>query len=378
MEIPFHRPYITEDEINSVTECLRNGWLTMGPRTIGFEERFADFVGARHAVALNSGTAALHLALCCIDLAPGDEVIIPAMTFVATSEVVRYFGGVPVPVDIEFDTHLMDASKIEEKITNKTRAIIPVHYGGQPCDMDAIMDIALRHGLTVIEDAAHSLPAVYKGRSIGSVGHITCFSFYATKTITTGEGGMAVTDNDEWAAKMRMLRLHGISRDAWKRYTKEGTWQYDVLMNGFKYNMTDMAASMGLEQLKKMDFMNAERGRLASVYDGAFRDYDRVVPYEVRDDRRSSWHLYPLKVNTGRSAVSRDRLIDDLKSRGVMTSVHFIPLYRFSYYRNLFPGSESFPVCESVFERVLSLPLFVGMRDEEQRYVIDAVKDICR
>jgi perosamine synthetase len=378
MEIPFHRPYITEDEINSVAECLRNGWLTMGPRTIEFEERFAARIGARHAVAVNSGTAALHLALCCIDLAPGDEVIIPAMTFVATSEVVRYFGGVPVPVDIEFDTHLMDASGIEEKITARTRAIIAVHYGGQPCDMDSIMGIAGRHGLTVIEDAAHSLPAVYRGRNIGTVGDITCFSFYATKTITTGEGGMAVTDNDEWAARMRMLRLHGISRDAWKRYTKEGTWRYDVTMNGFKYNMTDMAASMGLEQMKKIDFMNDERARLASVYDSAFRAYDRVIPYEVKEGRKSSWHLYPLKVNTEKSAVSRDRLIDELKSRGVMTSVHFIPLYRFTYYRDIFPDAEKFPVCEKVFERVLSLPLFVGMTVEEQRFVIESVKEICR
>ncbi|MCL2026522.1 MAG: DegT/DnrJ/EryC1/StrS family aminotransferase, partial [Leptospirales bacterium] len=263
MDIPFHKPYITDDEINAVALCLRNGWLTMGAKTFEFEERFAATVGGKYAVAVNSGTAALHLALCCIDLKAGDEVIVPAMTFVATAEVVRYFGAKPVLVDIEYDTHLMDAAKIRQKITPRTRAIIPVHYAGQPCDMDEIMQIAEKNNLVVIEDAAHAFPAFYKGRPVGSIGHITCFSFYATKTITTGEGGMAVTDNQKWADKMRTLRLHGISKNAWNRYTKNGSWKYDVVMDGFKYNITDIASAIGIAQLEKIDFMTMERQRLS-------------------------------------------------------------------------------------------------------------------
>ncbi|MDR3237695.1 MAG: DegT/DnrJ/EryC1/StrS family aminotransferase [Spirochaetia bacterium] len=377
MEIPFHKPYITDDEINAVTLCLRNGWLTMGPKTFEFEERVAKLVGAKYAVAVNSGTAALHLALCCAGLEVGDEVIIPAMTFAATSEVVRYFGAKPVLADIEPDTHLIDAKKISAKITPKTKAIIPVHYAGQPCDMDEIMRIAGENDLMVIEDAAHALPAWYNGRSIGSIGHITCFSFYATKTITTGEGGMAVTGNAEWAEKMRTLRLHGISKDAWKRYSKDGSWKYDVTMNGFKYNTTDIASAMGIAQLDKIDFMTAERRRVALRYTELFQDCPSLVPYTVKEGRESAWHLYPLKVNTEKSIVSRDLLYIKLKEERIMTSVHFIPLYHFSAYRNICGEPADYPVCESVFERTISLPLYPGMKDEEIEFVARTVIAIC-
>ena len=376
MDIPFHKPYITDDEINAATLCLRNGWLTMGPKTFEFEERFAAAVGGKYAVAVNSGTAALHLSLCCIDLKAGDEVIVPAMTFIATAEVVRYFGAKPVLADIEYNTHLIDAAKIREKITPKTKAIIPVHYAGQPCAMDEIMQIAEENNLTVIEDAAHAFPAFYKSRPVGSIGHITCFSFYATKTITTGEGGMAVTDNREWADKMRILRLHGISKNAWNRYTKDGSWKYDVTMNGFKYNITDIASAIGIAQLDKTDFLTMERLRLSARYNELFEGKEQFVTYKIAEDRKSAWHLYPLKMLAENSKTTRDELAEELKKRGIMTSVHFIPLYHFSAYDDA-GTSLDYPVCETVFKQTISLPLYVGMKDEDINSVAKAVIDIC-
>lgn len=377
MNIPFHKPYITDDEINAVSDCLRNGWLAMGPKTFEFEKYLTELTGAKHAVAVNSGTAALHLALCCAEIGPGDEVIVPAMTFVSTAEVVRYFGATPVFVDIEFATHLIDADKIEEKITSATKVIIPVHYAGQPCDMDKIMTIAAKYNLMVIEDAAHALPAAYKNRPVGSIGHITCFSFYATKTITTGDGGMALTDNAEWAEKMRILRLHGITADAWKRYSKEGSWRYDVTANGFKYNMTDIAASIGIAQLRKLDYMNKERRRIAECYDSAFKEHSFLINYEVLADRESSWHLYPLKLNLNESRVSRDELVVQLKQVGIMTSVHFIPMYHFTAYKDIYNAGD-YPVCELVFERTISLPLYATMSENEVNFVAETVIKICK
>jgi perosamine synthetase len=261
--IPFHKPAIDEAEIRSVVETLKSGWLTTGAKVKSFEDDFARYVGSKHAVAVNSGTAALHLALDAVGIGEGDEVIVPTMTFAATAEVVLYFRAKPVLVDCRRDSFNLDPTKIEAAITPKTKAMMPVHMAGQPCEMDPILEIARRHKLRVIEDAAHSLPARYRGDMVGTIGDITCFSFYATKTITTGEGGMATTENLEWDRRMRMMSLHGISHDAWKRYTKEGSWYYEVLYPGFKYNLTDIAAAIGIEQLK-----NASRqftaGRLRS------------------------------------------------------------------------------------------------------------------
>jgi dTDP-4-amino-4,6-dideoxygalactose transaminase len=378
MQIPFHRPYITDDEVNAVVDSLRNGWLTMGHKTIRFEEMLSAYVGAKHGIAVNSCTAALHLALHCIGLGAGDEVIIPTMTFTATGEVVRYFNAMPVLVDIEKDTHLMDPAKIEERIGPRTRAIIPVHYSGQPADMDEIMAIARRHNLFVIEDAAHSLPASYKGKPVGVIGDMTCFSFYATKTLATGEGGMITTDNDEWANKLRMMRLHGISRDAWKRYTKEGTWEYDVLDAGFKYNTTDVNSALGIEQMKKLEFMNGKRACIAEKYNDAFAGVRGIIPYVVKNDRKTAWHLYPLRLDLDALKIDRNRFIDELKGRDVGISVHFIPLYRFTYYKSLGFVSSDYPSSEWVFERILSLPIFPGMTDEEVNFVIENVLDIIK
>ena len=378
MEVPFHRPYITEEEIEGVIESLRAGWLTMGPKTIQFERAFGEYVGAPQAVAVNSCTAALHLALRAIGLQPGDEVLVPTTTFVASAEVVGYFGARPVLVDIEPETHLMDVRKMEEKITPRTRAVIPVHYGGQPCDMDEIMALAEQHRLAVIEDAAHSLPAWYKGRIIGNIGHITAFSFYATKTLATGEGGMATTAREDWADQMRVLRLHGISKDAWKRYTAAGSWRYDVIENGYKYNTTDLNAALGLAQLRKVEWMWQERKRIARRYDAAFAGEKGLIPYQVKPDRVSAWHLYPLRLRLEALTIDRDAVAEALKARGVGISVHFIPLYHFSYYRRNGYSAEGYPQSEWVFERTLSLPIFPGMRDEEIEYVIEAVLSILR
>nr|MDA8088387.1 DegT/DnrJ/EryC1/StrS family aminotransferase [Nitrospiraceae bacterium] len=277
MEIPFHKPYITDEEIAAVVKAIRSGWLTMGPKTIEFENRFAGYVESGHAVSMNSCTACLHLALRAIGLQEGDEVIVPAMTFTATSEVISYFNARPVFADIETGTSNIDLNKLESRITGRTKAIIPVHYAGQPCDMDEILEIAKARRVHVIEDAAHALPAWYRYKKVGGLGDITCFSFYATKTLCTGEGGMAVTNDERWAETMRVLRMHGISRDAWKRYTKSGTWRYEVIDAGWKYNMTDVQAALGLAQLAKLEWMWQARREIAARYNEAFSAMEELI-----------------------------------------------------------------------------------------------------
>ncbi len=378
MKIPFHRPYITDDEINSVVQSLKSGWLTMGERTIEFERLFASYVGAQNAVAVNSCTSALHLALRAIGLERGDEVIVPASTFVATAEVVVYFGANPVIADVDPQTHLIDVSDIERKITGKTKAIIPVHYGGHPADMEEILALARSRNISVIEDAAHALPSWYRGKMVGTIADMTCFSFYATKTLSTGEGGMITTARDDRAEKMRSLRLHGISSDAWNRYSEKGSWYYDVSDVGYKYNTTDLNSSLGIEQLKKQDFLHRKRIAIAERYNAAFSAYDPLIPYTVKPDRISSWHLYPLKLDTDALALTRDEIIVELKKAGVMTSVHYIPLYRFSFYRSLGYREQGFPGSEWCFNRMLSLPIYPGMSDDEVEYVIGTVLEIVK
>ena len=369
---------MTEDEVAAASEAIRSGWITMGYKTLEFENSFRDFLKAGNAVSMNSGTAALHLALKVLDLKQNDEVIMPAMTFAATAEVATYFGAKPVFADIDRNTHNISAGGIDALITKKTRAIIPVHYGGMPCDIESIMSLARERKIKVVEDAAHSLPAWYGNRMIGTIGDITCFSFYATKPLATGEGGMAVTENDAWADRMRKLRLHGISRDAWKRYTLEGTWVYDVDEPGYKYNMTDINAAIGIEQLKKVMLMRDMRRAIAEKYTSAFSNCDQLIPYAEGPGVRSSWHLYPLKLNIESLKISRDEFILLMKERQIGTSVHFIPLYRFSYYKNFCPGPENFANCEWVFERCVSLPIYPAMAENEVDYVTDNVLDIVK
>ncbi len=376
ISIPFHKPHITDAEIDAVAAVMRSGWLTMGPKTVEFEESFRMRIGAGHAVAVSSATAALHLALVSAGIGEGDEVIVPAMTFAASAEVIRYQGAVVVMADVERDTHLLDAERLDEKITPRTRAVMPVHYGGLPCDMDRIMEIARRRGLVVVEDAAHSLPAEYRGRQVGTIGDITCFSFYATKTLAVGEGGMITTEKGDWAERLRSLRLHGIGKDAWKRYSAEGSWAYDVLEIGYKYNMTDLSAAIGIEQLKKLDWMNERRAAVAAAYDAAFAGADALIPYGRREGRSSAWHLYPLRLNLEALSIDRARFITELKERGVGASVHFIPLYRFTHYSEMGYRAADYPASEWVFDREVSLPIYPGMEDLEVGGVIEAVLNI--
>jgi perosamine synthetase len=375
--LPFHVPSIGEEEIAAVVEVLKSGWLTTGSKVREFEEQFCQVVGARHAVALNSATAALHLALEAVGIEAGDEVIVPTMTFTASAEVVLYLKAKPVLVDCLPDTLNVDPDQIKRAITSRTKAIIPVHFGGQPCDMEPILEIAQRHKLYVIEDAAHALPAKYHGRTVGTIGDITCFSFYATKTITTGEGGMAATENPEWAARMRMMSLHGICHDGWKRYAKTGSWYYEVLCPGFKYNLTDIGAAIGIQQLKKCSSFSAARTRIAANYNNAFADLPEIQTPICSPDLQHAWHLYVIQLQREGLTIARDQFIEALKSQGIGTSVHFIPLHLHPYYRNSLGYSPGdFPNATEAYQRITSLPIYPKMREDDVDYVIDTVTNL--
>jgi len=375
--IPFHRASIGEEEVEAVSEVVRSGWLTLGPKTFEFERRFQEYVGVRHAIAVSSGTAALHLSLAAIGLNAGDEVLVPTTTFTATAEVVTYFKARPVLVDIDPVTMNFDPSDAARRITPRTRAVLPVHFAGQPCDMDAVAQMAEKHGLHVIEDAAHALPASYRGSCVGAISPLTAFSFYATKTLATGEGGMVTTDNDELAARIRLLRLHGISRDAWKRYTNEGTWYYEVQEAGFKYNFTDLQAALGLVQLSKCDALTAARRRIAERYSEAFKQLPALQVPIVRNDRTSAWHLYVLRLHLEHLALTRDQVIEMLRERGIGPSVHFIPLHLHPYYRSAYGYAQGdFPQAEREYDRCLSLPIYPSMTNCQVDRVIEAISEI--
>ena len=377
--LPFHRAMIGDDEVRAVTEVLESGWLTTGPRAKKFEAAFAACVGAENAIAVGSCTAALHLALAAINLQPGDEVILPTMTFASTGEVILYTGAKPVLVDCASGSYHMDAAQIERHITPKTRAIIPVHYSGYASELDHVVQIARRHNLKVIEDAAHSFPSSFKGTPIGTIGDITCFSFYATKTITTGEGGMITTQNDALADRMRILSMHGISRDAWKRYTAEGTWRYDIQDIGYKYNLTDLQAAIGLVQFEKREHMRRLRVALADRYTRELNSFEGFLTPVIPDHVEHAWHLYVIQVDDDFLSISRDRIIEELKDRGIGTSVHFIPLHLHSLYQNRLGYHEGmFPNAEARFASSISLPLFPGMKEIEQSRVIQVLCDIAR
>jgi len=372
--IPFHKAEVGEEEAQAVADVIRSGWLTTGAKTTQFEEQFSAYTGAKHAMALSSCTAGLHLALDAVGIHAGDEVIVPTTTFTATAEVVAYFGAIPVLADIDPRTLNLDPADAAGRINAYTKAIIPVHYGGQPCDLDEIHTIAERHQLHVIEDAAHSLPASYRGKRIGTASELTVFSFYATKTLTTGEGGMVTTDSDALADRIRLMRLHGIGRDAWKRYTAEGSWYYQVVEAGYKYNMTDIQAAMGIVQLGRLEKMRSARRRIALQYDEAFANVEQLEIPTILPDRDSAYHLYPLRIRPEMTSFTRDDLITALKERGIGTSVHFIPLHLHPYYQKKFGYKAGmFPRAEAEYRRYLSLPLFPGMKDAEVQYVIEKV-----
>jgi dTDP-4-amino-4,6-dideoxygalactose transaminase len=375
--LPFALPDTDETEIHEVAETIRSGWVTTGPKTKEFEAAFAAVVGARHALAVNSCTAAMHIALEAIGLTRGDEVITTPYTFAATAAVVRYFDAKPVFVDIDPVTFNLDPSKVEDAVTHKTKAIIPVHIAGYPADLDSLCKIAQRHGISVIEDAAHAFPTAYRGTMIGSIGDMTCFSFYATKTITTGEGGMLCTQNDKFAERCRIMALHGISKDAWNRYTAEGSWFYEIISPGFKYNMSDIAAAMGLAQLRKSSLMLEKRRTIARMYNAGFEHFPQLQP--PHDDKRHqhAWHLYMLRLNLERLTIDRARFIEELKKRNIGASVHFIPLHLHPYYRNLYAYTpEQYPVAYREYLREISLPIYSKMVVTDVEDVIDAVADV--
>ena len=375
--LPFHRPRIEEDEIAEVVDTLRGGWLTTGPRTKRFEREFAEYVGAQHAVAVNSATAAMHLALDAIGLQPGDEVIIPAYTFTATGEVVLYFGARPVIVDVDAATLNIAPAAVEAAITDKTRAVICVDLAGTPCDYDALRAICIRHNLILISDAAHALPARYKGQLVGTLADLTAFSFYVTKPLATGEGGMLVTDNLAWAERAQMMSLHGMSHDAWKRHTAEGSWYYEVVAPGYKYNLTDVAAALGLRQLTKQDRFRSERAAIATHYTAAFSEIPEVEAPTVPDDVETAWHLYLLRLNLEQLTVDRARVIEALGAEGIGTSVHFIPLHLHPAYKDRYGYTpDSFPVAYREYRRAISLPIFPGMTQDDVSDVVAAVAKV--
>ncbi|MGB4782067.1 DegT/DnrJ/EryC1/StrS family aminotransferase, partial [Candidatus Methylomirabilis sp.] len=307
--IPFHLPSIGEEEIAEVVEVLRSGWLTTGPKARQFEEAFAAYVGARHAIAVNSCTAALHLALEAVGVGADDEVILPTYTFAATGEVVAYLGARPVLADCRTDTFNIDVATVAPLITPKTKAIDPVHIAGQACDMDPIMELAREHQLHVVEDAAHALPATYKGKMVGAIGDLTAFSFYATKPITTGEGGMIATMHDDHAARMKRMSLHGLSGDAWNRYSDKGHWYYEILDFGFKYNLTDLAAALGIQQLRRSDDFYKRRREIARMYSAGFSGLEACMPPGEAENGTHAWHLYILQLNLPALAGGRDKVI---------------------------------------------------------------------
>ncbi|QEY34478.1 DegT/DnrJ/EryC1/StrS aminotransferase family protein [Caproiciproducens galactitolivorans] len=376
--IPYNLPNITDLEINEMVDTLKSGWIAKGPRTNEFEKQFAQFVGAKYAVAMNSCTAALHVALLAKGIGPGDEVITTPMTFASTANTIIHTGATPVFADVDYKTACIDPDEIEKKITPKTKAIVPVHYSGQVCDLDRIYEIADKHGLFVSEDAAHALCSRYKGRMIGNgLQGAASYSFYATKNLTTGDGGMLVTDNEEIADKARIFSGQGMSKNAWNRYAKGGTWQYDICEAGFKYNMFDIQAALGLKQLARMDEMQAARLKIAEVYQREFDKIDAIDPPFVPDYTTHCWHLYVIRIVPELLTIDRDRFITELNERNVGTSVHFIPVTYMSAYTSRYGFKKGdFPNAEKHFERLISLPLYPTMSDEEVQYVIDAVKDI--
>ena len=379
--LPFARPDVGDAEIDAVTRVMRSGWLTTGAETQAFERELVEYLGGDlHAVAVNSATAGLHLALEAIGVGPGDEVIAPTLTFTATVEVARYLGADAVLVDVDPVTLNIDPARIEAAITPRTKAIMPVHYGGLACDMAAILDIAARHGLQVVEDAAHALPSTHGGTLVGQLpSAATVFSFYANKTITTGEGGMVVTRDSALVARMKVMRLHGISRDAFDRFTSRvPAWYYEVVAPGFKYNLTDMAAALGRVQLARLPAFLQRRRQLAARYLAELRDLPLQLPTEAPAGDTHAWHLFVLRLSDA-ARSTRDEVIDRLAAAGIGTSVHYVPLHRQPYWRDRYGlRPEQFPVVDRAYQRMFSIPLFTAMSDDEQTRVIAALKAVLR
>jgi dTDP-4-amino-4,6-dideoxygalactose transaminase len=372
----FSPPSIGQEEIDEVVDTLRSGWITTGPKTGQFERAFSEYFQAPAALALNSCTAGLHSALVALGIGPGDEVITTCLTFAASVNVIEHVGARPILVDVEPDTLNLDATAVERAITPRTRAILPVHFAGHPVDLDAIHRLAARHKLAVLEDAAHAVGAKYRGRWIGSGPNPVAFSFYATKNMTTGEGGM-LTGDEELISQARIISLHGMSREAWRRYEQGGSWRYDVVLPGFKYNMTDIQAALGICQLRRLSEFQRRRQQIAEAYGNAFCNLEEIERPACRPEVKHAWHLYVVRLKTAALRIGRDQFVDELTNRKIGTSVHFIPIHLHPFYRNKYGFQEmDFPVAYDSFLRMLSLPLNPAMSDQDVADVIEAVHDI--
>jgi dTDP-4-amino-4,6-dideoxygalactose transaminase len=377
--VPFFRPSLGEKEIAAVVESLRSGWLTTGPQTSAFEVEFGALMGnGAHAIAVNSATAALHLGLEALGVGPGDEVIVPTMTFTATAEVIRYLGAMPVFVDMDPATFCLDVEAVAAAITARTKVLMPVHFAGRACDMTALKELACAHGLRILDDAAHALPTRHGGALVGSADNgadVTAFSFYANKTMTTGEGGMLVTTSDAIADRVRKMRLHGIDCDVFDRFTNiKASWAYDVVEAGYKYNLTDLAAAIGRVQLGKIDDFEASRAAIAACYDVAFADLPLILPPHAAPGDTHSWHLYIVQLADD-APLNRDAFITRLQEAGVATSVHYRPLHQMTYWKPMADG-RAFPAADAYFARCVSLPIFMAMTEAEQARVISVVREV--
>jgi dTDP-4-amino-4,6-dideoxygalactose transaminase len=389
IKVPFYRPSIGAEEIDEVVQTLKSGWLTTGPRTKQFEHEFAEYLKHTHAVAVNSCTAALHLALEAIGLQAGQGVIVPTMTFAATAEVVRYLGARPILADCRAEDFNLDVPDAERRIQSalgagqSVVAIMPVHYGGQVGDAAGVAALARRYNLKIVEDAAHCCPAYFRQaedqpwQTTGTGADVSCYSFYANKTITTGEGGMACTANDEYAGRMRIMSLHGISRDAWKRYTAESSWYYEIVAPGFKYNLTDIAAAIGIHQLRKADLFHRRRMEIVRRYGELLNSVEEIILPQVQPNRIHSWHLFAIRLKLDLLRIDRAQFVAELQKRGVGASVHWMPLHLHPYYRETYGyGPREFPTASSLYPEIITLPLFPDMRGDEVNWVCDSIKEI--
>ena len=374
--LSFSPPSIGDAECREVLDTLNSDWITTGPKTKAFEAKLSGYLGAPSIVALNSCTAGLHVGLVALGIGPGDEVIVPAMTFCATANVVEHVGARPVLVDVCPDTLNLDPEAAAKAITSRTKAIIPVHYAGHPVDLDPIFDLAKKHGLVVMEDAAHALPAKYKGVMVGSRDNLAAFSFYATKNLTTIEGG-CLTGDPVLVDKARIIGHHGMNRDAWKRFDKSGSWYYEVVLPGFKYNMTDVQAAIGLHQLDRLAGFQIRRREVVAAYEKGLGDLQEVQLPVERPEVESAWHLYVIRLNLAHLTIDRNTFIEELKARNIGTSVHYLPVHMHPFYRDKYGYKpEDCPVAADAFSRMLTLPLHPGLSDEDVQDVVDAVRDI--
>lgn len=373
----FGSPKIGKDEIQEVVETLRSGWIGTGPRTTKFEELIKDYVGAKYTIALNSCTAGLHLALIACGIGPGDEVIVPTMTFAASANVVEHVGAKPVFVDVERSSMNIDPKEIRKKITKKTKVIMPVHMAGRPCQMNEIKKIAKEFNLKIIEDAAHALGAEFKGKKIGSIGDITVFSFYVTKNLATGEGGMAITNNEKYAEKIKVYSLHGMSKDAWKRYSDEGFKHYLIQVPGYKYNMMDLQAAIGIHQLASFKTNQKRRKEIWGIYNKAFKDIPIITPADPDPDTKHAYHLYIILIDTDKVKVSRDVIQEALYKENIGVGIHFIALHLHPFYQKKYGYKYGdFPNSEYISDRTISLPFSAKLSDRDVRDVINAVKKV--